>query len=375
MRILHILNHTNPSNGNVNVAVDLACSQSKMGHSVGLISKGGAFDDILAAHGVEHIKIDQSRDVLTILRAIHKLRQTVRTFHPDIIHAHMMTGAVLAYVLRPFMRFKLVTTVHNEFEKAAILMGLGERVFAVSRAVSESMARRGVAKAKLHVVINGPIGSPRLSAQPPAAKILQHPAIAFVGGLHPRKGVDDLILAFKTAALKIPNAHLYLIGSGPFGQTYRDLAASTGVGDRIDFCGHQNDPRAYLLGADLFVLPSHAEPGALVLAEARDSGCAIIGTAVGGIPEMLDGGEAGLLVPPRRPDLLAEAIIKVLSDADLLSKLRKSSKHNCDYFAVDRVANDYISHYEELLAGAPVSRALSHPQKEPGRGAIDSVAQ
>ena len=69
MRILHILNHTNSSNGNVNVAVDLACVQSRMGHSVGLISKGGVFDDLLAAYGVEHIKIDQSRRILTILRA------------------------------------------------------------------------------------------------------------------------------------------------------------------------------------------------------------------------------------------------------------------------------------------------------------------
>jgi glycosyltransferase involved in cell wall biosynthesis len=346
-----------------------------MGHSVGLISKGGAFDDLLATYGVDYIRIDQTRRVLTILRAISKLRQTVQTFHPDIIHAHMMTGAVLAFMLRPFMRFKLVTTVHNEFEKAAILMGLGERVFAVSHAVAESMERRGVSKSKLRVVINGPIGSPRLSAELPMAKTLKRPAIVFVGGLHPRKGVADLITAFKTTALKIPNAHLYLIGSGPYLQAYRDLAAQTGVGDQIEFCGQQKDPRSYLLGADLFVLASHAEPAGLVLAEARGSGCAIIATAVGGIPEMLDGGEAGILVPPQRPDLLAEAMIKVLSDGNLLSDLRKRSKHNIEYFTIDRAAKEYLTRYEELLAGSPLSHAMSPPQKKSDNRAIDSIPQ
>ena len=91
------------------------------------------------------------------------------------------------------MKFKLVTTVHNDFEKSAIIMGLGDRVIAVSQAVADSMERRGVSKSKLRVVLNGTIGSPRLSAETPEAKIFNHPAIIFVGGLHPRKGVADLI--------------------------------------------------------------------------------------------------------------------------------------------------------------------------------------
>ena len=365
MRILHYLNHTRPCNGNVNVAVDLACIQARMGHRVGLISGGGAFDDLLMAYGVEHIKIDQTRRPLTMLRAIYKLRQTIKSFGPDIIHAHMMAAAALAFLLRPFMGFKMVTTVHNEFERAAILMGLGDCVAAVSNAVAESMVRRGIPKSKLCVVINGAIGSPRLSAEHPAARILQRPAIVFVGGLHPRKGVDDLIVAFKTTALKIPNAHLYLVGAGPNEQAYRDLAAQTGVGERITFCGPQDDPRSYLLGADLFVLASHAEPAGLVLTEARGCGCAVIATSVGGIPEMLDGGKAGLLVPPQRPDLLAEAMIKVLSDDDLLLDLRKRAGDNLDYFTVDRSAQDYLSHYEELLTGVPSAREIGLGQVSP----------
>lgn len=352
MRIMHMLNHTRPSNGHVHVAVDLACVQARMGHSVAVVSGGGAFDSIFEAYGVKHIVIDQERRLLKLTKATGKLRSAVSTFSPDIIHAHMMTSAGLAFLLRPFMKFKLVTTVHNEFEKLAIIMGVGDRVIAVSKAVAESMERRGVHKSRLRVVLNGTIGSPRLSAETPPTKDIDRPAITFVGGLHPRKGVDDLITAFKTVCARVPSAFLYLVGDGPFRSAYEGLASRTGFGERIRFCGSQADPRPYLLGSDLFVLASHAEPGALVLPEAREAGCAIIATSVDGIPEMLDGGKAGILVPPRRPDLLAGAIMEVLGDKALLAEMRARSRSNLDHFTVDRAAKEYISVYRSLLDGS-----------------------
>lgn len=348
MRIIHFLNHTRHCNGHVHVAIDLACVQSKKGHSVAVISGGGAFDALLAAHGVQHIIIDQSRSPLKLAKAAYQLRSTISSFAPDIIHTHMMTSTGLAFLLRRFMKFKLVTTVHNDFEKSAIIMGLGDRVIAVSQAVADSMERRGVSKSKLRVVLNGTIGSPRLSAETPEAKIFNHPAIIFVGGLHPRKGVADLIAAFKTVAERFPTASLNLVGSGPYRAAYETLAAQTGFGDRIKI-GWQADPRPSLLGSDLFVLASHAEPAALVLAEAREAGCAIIATSVGGNSEMLDGGNAGVLVPPSRPDLLATAIIEILSDSTLLAEMRRRSRSNLDQFTVDRTADDCLSVYDSVL--------------------------
>jgi glycosyltransferase involved in cell wall biosynthesis len=350
MRIMHFLNHTRPSNGHVHVAVDLACVQSKMGHSVSVVSGGGSFDSLFAAYGVKHIVIDQRRTLPNLARAIYKFHSAVSTISPDIIHAHMMTSAGLAFMLRCFSQFKLVTTVHNEFEKSAVVMGLGDRVIAVSKAVAESMERRGVKRSKLHVVLNGTIGSPRLSTEAQQAKILKRPAITFVGGLHPRKGVDDLITAFKTVSASVPAASLYLVGSGPFYQFYEKMAFQLGVGDRVQFCGSQADPRPHLLGSDIFVLASHADPGPLVLAEAREAGCAIIATSVGGIPEMLDGGNAGVLVPPRRPDLLADAIIRVLHDKAVLADMRARSRLNLEHFTVRRASEEYISVYKGVLS-------------------------
>jgi glycosyltransferase involved in cell wall biosynthesis len=337
----------------VNVAIDLACVQARLGHSVVVVSQGGDFDDLLARCQVEHVRIDQSRRPAVILKALLDLHRLVRRFRPDIIHAHMMTSAVLAYALRPFGRFKLVTTVHNEFEKSAVLMGLGDRVVAVSQAVADKMARRGVRASKLRVVLNGVIGTPRLSEQPPEPEALQRPSIVFVGGLHPRKGVEELIRAFHTVAAELEQPHLYLVGSGPYREAYGKLVEELNLTSRVTFCGGQPDPRRYLLGADMFVLPSHAEPGGLVFVEAREAGCAIVATNVDGIPEMLDQGNAGLLVPPRDPAALAEAMLKVLRDPALLAELRERARQHLPYFTVERASRDYLAHYDELLSGVP----------------------
>ena len=123
----------------------------------------------------------------------------------------------------------------------------------------------------------------------------------FVGGLHPRKGVGDLILAFKMFLSRHPNAQLYLVGEGPNLKDYTALVADLGIAHCVHFVGAVNDPRPLLSAADIFVLPSRADPAPLVLSEAREAGCAIVASNVDGIPELLDGGDAGILVRQATP--------------------------------------------------------------------------
>lgn len=348
MRILHILNHTVPANGHVCAMVDLACTQAKQGHQVYVCSGGGGFDALLAQYGVEHITVDQARKPAIILAALAKTHKAIRRIRPDIVHAHMMTSAVIAAMLRPISGFKLVTSVHNEFQRSSILMGLGQRVIGVSEAVSQAMIERGISPKKMRTVLNGTIGSPRFPRPFPPPLALQRPAIMFVGGLHPRKGVDDLINAFGIVSKINPQTHLYLIGSGPFQSEYESLAAAQAPG-RVTFCGHMADPRPCLLGGDIFVLASHAEPAGLVLSEAREAGCAIVATRVGGIPEMVEGGKAGILVPPRRPDLLAEVLLPLLQNPETLAQARANSQINIEKLSLDRVTQETADVYQELL--------------------------
>ena len=128
MRILHLLNHTHRMNGHVHAAVDLSCAQIKLGHSAAVASGGGDFDALLAANNVETMLIDHERRPATLLKSLNSLYRLVRKWRPDIVHAHMMTSALLAWPVCKLARIPLVTTVHNEFQKSAVLMGLGTRV-------------------------------------------------------------------------------------------------------------------------------------------------------------------------------------------------------------------------------------------------------
>ncbi|BAZ79944.1 glycosyltransferase [Sphaerospermopsis kisseleviana CS-549] len=351
MRIIHILNHVQKiGNGIVNVAVDLACLQAKTGYDVAVISGGGEYETLLEKFGVKHYKLDQNRQPINILKAAVGYRKIVQEFHPDILHAHMMTGIVLARILKFRNQYTLVSTVHNEFQSASLLMGLSERVIAVSKAVQISMVRRGIPENKLRVVRNGTLGSPRtgnISDYQPLK--LQHPAIATVAGMYKRKGITELITAFEKIALDFPTAHLYLVGNGPDREIFEEQAKSTTVADRIHFEGFQPQPQRYLLACDIFVLASHRDPCPLVISEAREAGTAIVATQVDGIPEALDHGQAGLLVPAQNSLALAEALANLLSNADTLKMWKYRAQKNLESLNVTRVHQETLAVYQELV--------------------------
>ncbi len=350
MRVLHILNHVQEiGNGIVNVAVDLACLQAKASHTVAVASAGGEYETLIAQYGVRHFKLDQARTPLNLLKATSRYRAIAQEFQPDIVHAHMMTGVVLARALRVGFEYAVVSTVHNEFQRSAVLMGWADRVIAVSQAVAQSMARRGIHQNKLRVVNNGTLGSPRtLQLKEYQPMPLQRPAITTVAGMYKRKGIAELIEAFAQIASEFPDVHLYLVGNGPDREMFEAQAQSTAVSDRIHFEGFQPEPQRYLLATDIFVLASHREPFGLVLSEAREAGCAIIASDVDGIPEALSGGQAGLLVPPSNSQSLAVALRQLLSDPSLLHKGKSKAKNNLDCLSVSRVNEETFAVYREL---------------------------
>ena len=350
LRILHLLNHTHRLNGHVHAAVDLACAQARLGHDVTVCSGGGDFDALLRANGVSVVRLVQERRLAAILRAVPALARLAR--RAEVVHAHMMTSALLALPGCALTRVPLVTTVHNAFQRSAVMMGVGRRVIAVSAAVGRSMARRGIPARRLRVVLNGTIGAARFEGAALAPEPLAAPSILFVGGLHPRKGVADLIAAFARVHAVNGAARLTLVGEGPSLGAYRNAATAAGCADAVTFAGAQHDPRPYLAGADIFVLPSHADPAPLVLSEAREAGCAVVASDVDGIPELLASGRAGILVPPRNPEALAAAILSLTDDPTELARWRRNSQIDIEQLSVARVARDTLAVYAECLTPA-----------------------
>lgn len=351
MRIIHVLNHIQEiGNGIVNVAVDLACRQAEFGHDVAVVSSGGEYEKLLHQYGVKHYELNQARTPVNLIRASWKFAQIISDFAPEIVHVHMMTGVILAYTMRSFKHYGLVATVHNEFQRSSVLMGLADITIAVSDAVASSMIRRGISADQLRVVRNGVLESPRTQ---PCAELtplpLAKPAIVTVSGLYKRKGIGEVIDAFTKIAAAYSEAQLYIVGDGPDRNLFEAQAKASPFSQRIHFEGFQPQPQRYLLGSDIFVLASHYESFGLAIAEAREAGCAIIATDVDGISQTLDGGKAGMLVPSQNSHALANAIALLLDNPELLASWKLRASQNTEWLSVKRVSRETLAVYRELL--------------------------
>lgn len=353
-RVLHVLNTVRETgNGIINTAMDLAWGQAARGLSVAVASLGGEFEDRLAAWGVRHHRLDQRRRPLTLLRAAWRLRAILEAERPDIVHCHMMTGVVLARAARALGAppFTLVGHVHNVYQRSARLMGLADAVLCCGTSVRETMRGRGVPDERLHVVLNGTIGTPRLpdpATVAPAA--LNHPSITTVGGMNARKGIAELITAFTEVAAVHPRATLYLVGEGPQRREFEELALRSPAASRIRFLGFERDPTPVLRATDVFVLASRRESFPIVIGEARSAGCAIVATAVDGVPESLDGGRAGVLVPPQDPAALAAAILRLLSNDAERRRWAAAAREGLGHYRVERMVDETVALYRRVAA-------------------------
>ncbi len=349
MKIMHVLKHARAGNGHVHVAVDLACAQADAGHEVTLASSGGHYDDLLRAHGVDVAFVPEAGTAFAAVKSAAALLRVARRRRPQIIHAHMMSSAVLAFPVTKLVRATLVTTVHNSFDAHSSLMRLGRVVVAVSEAEHGLLIARGFPPRKVVTVLNGAAASPRESLPIDPVGPLSTPSVLSLSGLHRRKAVGDVITAFAAVHPEFPDWHLNIVGSGPDLNLLEAQTRQLSLEDAVHFLGGTLTPKPLLEASGIFASASLAEPFGLTLAEARASGCAIVATSVGGVPEVLDHGRAGQLVPPSDPAAMADAFRSLMGDPATLAEWRSRARSGSEHLTVSRVARDYERVYRSVL--------------------------
>jgi glycosyltransferase involved in cell wall biosynthesis len=183
-----------------------------------------------------------------------------------------------------------------------------------------------------------------------------------VARLVERKGLGELLRAF--AMLQPGRYELEIVGKGPDEQVLRDLAERLGIAEEVCFTGSLD--RAAVAQryreADLFTLPSSAEAFGNVFAEALASGLPIVGSNVGGIPELVEHGVNGLLVTPGNPRALAQAIRYLAEDPELRSEmgLRNRAKAEAT-LEWPQVTRRYLAIYEGVMRQFPVPTLVTQP--------------
>ena len=180
---------------------------------------------------------------------------------------------------------------------------------------------------------------------------LDQPVILFVGSNMYRKGVPDLIKAAPGVIKEHPQARFIIVGKDKSGDRLKRLCDDLNVDRNFEFAGWQSQDSllSYYQQASVFVMPSLTEALGVTFLEAMAAGVPVIGTNVGGIPEIIQGGINGLLVPVESPCSITDAINQLLSDAQLRERLVQSAFSTLNNFNVNKMMECTRSLYREIL--------------------------
>ena len=183
----------------------------------------------------------------------------------------------------------------------------------------------------------------------PVVPLPSPPRVLFVGVLELYKGIDDLADAWRLAAPRVPDATLHIVGKGSRRAVVEALLGD--VPDRTDWTEElptEGVARA-LDAATILVLPSRSEGMGRVLVEAFCRGRGAVASNVGGIVDLVKDAENGLLVPPQRPEALADALVRVLGDAALAEQLGAGAKASSEAWVA--TPEQYAARLAALVAG------------------------
>jgi glycosyltransferase involved in cell wall biosynthesis len=318
----------------------------------------------LAGFGVpiEYVPLDRPFSP----RFARELATAFRRHNVALAHSHEWTMAFYGAWAARLARVPHVITMHGSRyyaerwqRRIALRWAIASSVAvaAVSRALAESIQRDlWLRRGRVAVVPNG-IRPPRpgTSGARLRGELGLRPGdrlLLAVGNLYPVKGHADLVAAVAQLDTRHPSLHLAIAGRGELAEALRRDAVARGVGDRVHLLGLRSDVADLLAAADAFVLPSRSEGLPLALLEAMFAALPIVATRVGEVPVALADG-AGLLVEPARPAELANAIDRLLSDAELARSLGAHARTRAvAEFDVAKVAARYESFYRPALNGA-----------------------
>lgn len=298
--------------------------------------------------------------------AVLQLAKIIRVNQIDIVHTHSSVDHRLAGIAarltgRPIVRSRhLSTPIKRSPLSKALYTKLADKVITSGQFIRKAMIERN-GMAPNHIVsIPAGINIDQFSLERNLPDIRINFGIkdndfvvGIVGVLRSWKGHADLIHAAVLAKQHIPHLKLLIVGEGPQRPTIEQLIDETRSHDFVYLAGHQADPAPFMKAMDVVTLPSYAnEATSQVLPQAMAMFRPVISTDIGGLPEVIIHEKTGLLVPPRSPEKLANAIIRLYETPALRSTLATQGRqHVLNQFTFEIMIDNTQRVYEELLIG------------------------
>lgn len=285
-----------------------------------------------------------------------RLRELIREFRPDLVHAHLSTAAWWGAWAAHQEGLPCAAHVHGMthtlwYRRADLLIG-------PSRGVRDYLVAHRIPPHKTAVVYNG-LDPATFVGLPPADQVRaelnlppQVPVIGVVAHLAAKKGHRVLLQAMALLSSRHPDLHCLCLGRGALRPTLEQVARDLGLADRVHFLGYRHDALAITQLFDVTVLPSIQKEGlGLCLIEAGFLGIPAACSDAPGMNEVILDGLNGLLAPPGDAPALATALDRLLSDPDLRRRMGEAGRRRVsEMFTLRKQAQETVQVFEQLLA-------------------------
>ncbi len=319
-----------------------------------------------------------SKHSLIDREAIRTISRILRNDDVSIVHAHNGRMALQAAIARNFAGTGCcVATQHflqpNRLSRRGVARwgsGLAhgwmnrqiDHFLAISQAVEKAMIeRRDASPQKITVVFNG-IPPPSVESFSRSEHIRHElgvaeacPLVVSVARLEREKSINTLIDAMALVAAKVPSAKCVIVGDGRLRKSLQQQIATARLEGIVHLIGYRSDALSIVSAADVFVLPSLAEPFGIAILEAMALGKPVIVTRAGGPVEIVEEERTGLMVSPGNVTEMADAIIRLLQNPDQIRDMGTAGRERfLRIFTANRMAQTVASTYRNLLSGVAI---------------------
>lgn len=326
--------------------------------------RGSGIDDELRRRGVPVTYLGKRRGPDPRMYA--RMSDVLTRFRPHVVHTHLY---VLRYLLPVMLMHRvpvMVHTVHTLAEReiepharwiSRVAWRAGVTPVTIARAVDASFERLYGFKAPamipngIHVAAYAEAAVPREVWRSAHGFQPDETVYLCVGRLVVQKNHALLLRAFARSAEAHANARLAIIGEGEQRAALEAQAAALGIAARVRFLGIRRDVPDAMAAADAFVLPSDYEGNPLSVMEAMAAGLPVVATAVGGVPELVEDGRHGFLVPAGDADALAGAMSRLAADGGMRATMALHARERAAReFGVQQMAEAYANLYRRLVS-------------------------
>ncbi|MBI2673890.1 MAG: glycosyltransferase family 4 protein [Candidatus Zambryskibacteria bacterium] len=337
MKILYGITKSNFGGAQLYV-FDLARAMKRQGHDVVVLCGGkGILANKLGAEGIRVISLDKTQRDISLdkeLVSFFHILKILKQEKPDVFHTNSSKmGGLGSLAGRIAGAKKIIFTAHgwafNEprplWQKTIIkffvwlTILLSHKTICVSEKTKEQIAHWPFIKKKLVVIHNG------ITPFKLAERVNPKFTVGTISELHKIKGHDILLKSWQKF-IRNRDAQLVIMGDGEERQNLEKMAKNLDISDSVNFKGFVNNARLLLSNFDIFCMPSRSEAMPYTLLEAGLAGLPVIATPVGGIPEIIESGINGVLVPSEDSEALFSTLILLAEDKDLRKRLGANLK-------------------------------------------------